>query len=61
MPKTNQNGIFGSFRGKIDFENLLVLEKTVSRPSTRTEYVFFHLLPVDNNFQNFSKFGGGEC
>ena len=27
MPKTNKNGIFCPFRGKIDFEDMLILEK----------------------------------
>ena len=51
MPKTNESGIFCSFRGKFDFENLLLLEKTAWKLSTRTKYFSFHLLSV--------KFGGG--
>ena len=51
MPKTNQNDIFWSFRGEINFENLLVSEKTTWKPSTRTKYSFSHLLSVE--------FGGG--
>ena len=35
-----------SFGGKIDFENMLILEKTASKPSTGTKYIFFHLLSV---------------
>ena len=40
MPKTNQKGIFCSCRGKIDFEKLLILEKSAWKPSTRTRFFF---------------------
>ena len=54
-----------SFRAKVDFENLLILEKTAWKPSTRTKYFSFahfqlncwQVLGGVENFQNFSKFG----
>ena len=43
--KTNQNGI--SFcQGKINYENLFIIEKTASKSSTSTKYFFFQLLSV---------------
>ena len=70
MAKTNQNGIFSSFWGMIDFENLLMLKKAAWKPSTRTKYFFFYLLLVKlgglqklggvGNFQNFNKLGASN-
>ena len=37
---------FIDMRDKIDFGNLLVLEKNCLNPSTRIKYFFFHLLSV---------------
>ena len=57
MPKTGQNGIFCSFTGKIYFENLLMLEKTVLKTFHQNKIFFFHLLSVefkgggDNNLE----------
>ena len=51
MAKLIKMAYFSSLRGKIDFENLLMLEKTAKNSSTTTKYFFFRLLLV--------KFGGG--
>ena len=47
MAKLTKMAYFCSLRGKIDFENLLVLEKTAEKPSIRTEYFSFHLISVN--------------
>ena len=59
MPMTNQNGIFCCCRGKIDFENLLLLEKPAWKPFTRTKY-FWQWLGGVGNLQSFSKLGGAN-
>ena len=53
--KTNQNGILCSFR---DFENLIILEKTALKPSTRIGYFFFLLLLV--KFVGYTIIGRGR-
>ena len=45
MPKTNKNGILCPFRCKIDFEDLLILEKHL-------EKIFSHLLSVKLGVNN---------
>ena len=46
MAKTKQKDISFSFRGKVDFENLLILEKIGRKPFTRTKCIFFYLFSV---------------
>ena len=38
MAKLTKIAYFGSLRGTIDSENLLLLEKTAKKPSTRTKH-----------------------
>ena len=47
MPKLIKIGYFCSLKSKIDFENMLVLERMALKPSTRRKYFFFHLLSVE--------------
>ena len=53
MPKTNKNGIFCTFSGKIDFENLLISEKQLEKlPLEQTIFSF----GGDNKWEGYKKF-----
>ena len=63
MAKLTKIAYFGYLRGTIDFENLLLLEKTAKKPSTRTKHAvknFLWGLTISRGvsfLQNFHKLG----
>ena len=65
MVKANQKGLFLSFRDKVDYENLLVLEKVEYLSPEQNVYSFTYFQSNweggDNNSGRLDIFKIGEC